>query len=111
MVEKANLSRKDKERTKTLLDLDNAIEFMSSEESDEGQREETAGPPPRHVKPLEGERLKLKNIKAVLDSTYKARMTKRQKTAAKVSRVCGQHVSNRPLPHNCPSWASRETSS
>ena len=45
-------------------------------------------------KPLEWERLKLKkktkkqNIKAVLDSTYKARMTKRQKrTAAKVCRV------------------------
>ena len=112
MVEKANLSGKDKERIKTLLDLDNAIEFMSSEESDEGQREETAGPPRRHVKPLEWERLKLKNIKAALDSTYKARMTKRQKrTAAKVSRVSGQHVSNRPLPHNCPSWAGRETSS
>lgn len=111
MVEKANLSGKDKETIKALLELDNAIEFMSSEESDEGQREETAGPP-RHVKPLEWERLKLKNIKAVLDSTYKARMTKRQKrTAAKVSRVSGQHVSSRPLPHNCPSWAGRETSS
>ena len=49
MVEKANLSGKEKERIKTLLDLDNATEFMSSEESDKGQREETAGPPPRHV--------------------------------------------------------------
>ena len=49
MVEKANLSGKEKERIKTLLDLDNAIEFMSSEESDKGQREETVCPPPRHV--------------------------------------------------------------
>ena len=100
MVEKANLTGKDKEKIKALLDLDNVIEFMSLEESDEGQREETAGPPPRHVKPLEWERLKLKNIKAVVDSTYKARMTKRQKrTAAKESRFSG-HVSNRSLPHN-----------
>ena len=60
MVEKANLCGKDKERISTLLDLDNAIEFMSSEESDKGQRKETAGPPPRNVKPLEWERLKLK---------------------------------------------------
>ena len=45
--------------------MDNAVEFTSSEESDEGQRKETPGPPTRHVMPLEWERLKLKNIKAV----------------------------------------------
>lgn len=36
MVEKVNFFGKDKERIKVLLELDNAIEFMLSEESDEG---------------------------------------------------------------------------
>ena len=112
MLEKANLTANDKERMKAILALDNAIDFMSSEESDEGDREETTGPPPRHVKPLQWERTKLKNIKAVLDATYQARMTKRQKrTAAKVSRVVGQNVSTRPLPDNSPSWAGRQPQS
>jgi len=50
---------------------------MSSQESDEGEREETTGPPPRHVKPLEWTKAKLRNIKEVLDATYQACMTKR----------------------------------
>ena len=112
MVGTATLSPKDKERMTALLSLHNAMEFMSSEESDEGEGEPATGPPPRHVKPLQWERAKLKNIKAVLDATYQARMTKRQKrTAAKVSRVDGQNVSSRPLPKNCPSSAGRETQS
>ena len=96
MVEKANLTSNDKERMKVILALVNAIEFLLSEESDEGDREETTGPPPRHVNPLQWVRTRLKNIKAVLDATYQARMTKRQKrTPAKVSRVVGQNVSNK----------------
>ena len=96
MVEKDNLTSNDKEGMKAILALVNAIEFMLSEESDEGDREETTGPPPRHVKPLQWVRTRLKNIKAVLDATYQARMTKRQKrTPAKVSRVVGQNVSNK----------------
>jgi len=111
MVGTATLSPKDRERMTALLSLDNAMEFMSSEES-EGEGEQTTGPPLRHVKPLQWERAKLKNIKAVLDATYQARMTKRQKrTAAKLSRVDGQNVSSRPLPKECPSWTGRETQS
>ena len=103
MVGTATLSPKDKERMTALLSSDNAMEFMSSEESDEGEGEPATGPPPRHVKPLQWERAKLKNIKAVLVATYQARMTKRQKrTAAKVSRVDGQNVSSRPLPKKLP---------
>ena len=63
MVGTATLSPKDKERMTALLSLHNAMEFMSSEESDEGEGEPATGPPPRHVKPLQWERAKLKNIK------------------------------------------------
>ena len=107
MIEKANLAAQDKERVAALMNLENAAEFMSSEDSDEDGGQ-TTGPPPRHVKPLQWERTKLRTIKAVLDATYQARMSKRQKkTAAKVSRVAGENLSDRSLPQNCPSWAGR----
>ena len=65
---------------------------LSSEESDEDGGQ-TSGPSARDVKPLQWERSKLRNIKAVLDATYKARMSKRQqRMAAKVTRVAGQCV-------------------
>ena len=104
MVEKANLTSNDKERMKAILALDNAIEFMSSEESDEGDREQTTGPPPRHVlKALAVGKNKAESIKADFDATYQTRMTKRQnRTKAKLSRVAGQNVSNRPVPKNLP---------
>lgn len=111
MVEKANLDQEDKEKIKALLNQENALDFMSSEESEEDEREGT-GPPPRHVKPLRWERTKLRNMKAVLDATYQARMSKRQKrTASKILRVAGQNLSNRPYPKNCPPWAGRELQS
>ena len=97
------------ERATELLNLNNAADFKSSEESDENEGQ-TTGPPLRHVKPLPWERTKLKTIKAVLDANYQVRMSKRQKrTAVKVSQVAGQNVSNRPLPRaqNCPSWTGR----
>lgn len=82
---------------------------MSSEESEEREAEETlSGPPGRHIKSLRWERTGLRNIKVVLDATYQARMRKRKKrTAAKLSRIADQNMSNRPLPKNCPSWAGR----
>ena len=82
---------------------------MSSEESEEREAEETSnGPQERHIKPLRLERTKLRNIKVVLDTAYQARMRKRKKrTAAKLSRIADQNMSDRPLPKNCPSWAGR----
>lgn len=109
-MHKANLPPQDMEKIKAVLSLDNANEFMSSEES-EGEGTET-GPAQRHIKPLRWERSKLRNIKAVLDATYQAQMNRRQKrTAAKVVRFAGQNLSNRPIPKNCPSWAGRESES
>ena len=103
-MEKAALSTQDKDRARDFLKLNNAVEFMSSEESDE-DRGQTSGPSARDVKPLRWERSKLRNIKAVLDATYKARMSNRQqRTAAKVTRVASQNMSSRPLPQTYPFW-------
>ena len=64
------------------------MEFMYSEESEEDEEETRTGPPKRHIKPLQWERSKLRTIKALLDATYQARMSSREKrTAAKVLRV------------------------
>lgn len=109
-MHKADLPPQDMEKMKALLSQENAIEFMSSEES-EGEGIET-GPAQRHIKPLRWERSKLRNLKAVLDATYQAQMNRRQKrTAAKVVRLVGQNLSNRPIPKKCPSWAGREPES
>ena len=106
-MEKAALSTQDKDRARDLLKLNNAIEFMSSEESDEDGGQ-TSGPSARDVKPLQWERSKLRKIKAILDA--KARMSKRQqRTAAKVTGVAGQNMSSEP--QNYLSWAGRLTQS
>ncbi|KAL9977556.1 hypothetical protein ACROYT_G014973 [Oculina patagonica] len=96
-LRKQNISAQDRERIKELLNKENAT----------GARErEDTGPAKQHVKPLRWEQSKLKNFKAILDAIYQAQMKKGQKrTAAKVARVSGQNVYNRPLPENCPSWA------
>ena len=108
-MEKAALSTQDKDRARDLLKLNNAIEFMSSEESNEDGGQ-TSGPSARDVKPLQWERSKLHKIKAILDATYKARMSKRQqRTAAKFTRVAGQNMSSEP--QNYLSWAGRLTQS
>lgn len=112
MIEKATLSQEDKKKINELLNQENAVEFMSSEESEQDEEESRTGPPKRHIKPLQWERSKLRNIKALLDATYQARMSSRQKrTAAKLLRVAGQHLSTRPLPNNCPSSAGRAVQS
>lgn len=79
MVEKATLSPEDKKKITELLNLENAVDFMSSEESEEEEEETRTGPPKRHVKPLKWERSKLKTIKALLDAHYQARMSSRKK--------------------------------
>ena len=100
MVDKANPPAKDREKARALqlLKMENALDPVSSEESiiDGGQK---TGPPSRHIKPLEWEKSKLRNMKVVLDATYKARMSKRQhRTSAKITRVLDQNVSSRCLP-------------
>ena len=47
MVEKSTLSPQDKEKISALLQLENAVEFMSSEESEEGEAEENIEWPTR----------------------------------------------------------------
>ncbi|CAH3183805.1 unnamed protein product, partial [Porites lobata] len=98
MVEKSTLSPQDKVKNKCTLTV---VKMPEAEET-------LSGPPGRHIKPLLWERTGLRNIKVVLDATYQARMRKREKrTAAKLSRIADQNMSDRPLPKNCPSWAGR----
>ena len=62
MIEKATLSQEDKKKITDLLNQENAVEFMSSEEREEDEEETRTGPPKRHVKPLQWERSKLRTI-------------------------------------------------
>ena len=62
MVEKATLLQEDKKKITDLLNQENAVEFMSSEEREEDEEETRTGPPKRHVKPLQWERSKLRTI-------------------------------------------------
>ena len=78
MLDKAQLSPDDKAKIKALLNLHNAIEFMSLEESEDNE-EGARDPPPRYIRPLCSERSKLKNIIAFLDAFCEARMSKRLK--------------------------------
>lgn len=108
-IETSDLSQQDKDRIKELLSRENALKYISSEESEEENATPGNGPTPRHVRPLKWERSKLRTIKSVLDATHQARMSKRQKrTAANITRNIGQHLSLRPLPNGCPSWAGRQ---
>ena len=105
MLDKVQLYPNDKAKIKALLDVHNAIQFMSLESED--NEEGASDPPPRYIRPLCSERSKLRNINAVLDAFSEAHMSKRQKkrTARKITREVDKHLSDRPVPNNCPSWA------
>ena len=78
MLDKEQLSPDDKAKIKALLDLHNAIQFMSLEESEDSE-ERASDPPRRYIRPLCSERSKLRNINAVLDAFCEAYMSKRQR--------------------------------
>lgn len=48
MIEKATLSQEDKKKINELLNQENAVEFMSSEESEQDDEESRTGPPKSH---------------------------------------------------------------
>ena len=73
---------------RALLNMDNALNFMSSEESDTDGGQ-AVGPSSRHIKPIE-----LRSIKVVFNASFKARMSKRQqRTSAKITRFLDQNMS------------------
>ena len=86
-----------------LLSQKNASEFMSSEESDNEDIEET-GPKRRITKPLPWERKKLRKLKKKLDNYYFSNLTESQKrTIGK--QVRGKVMSQRVPPKHFPEWA------
>ena len=99
------LSDGDTERAREILSSPNAVDFMSSEES-ENEAVECKGPKPRKIRKLAWERSKLKNIKAKLDEAYLEGLNEKQRrTSARISR--SGEISARPRPANGPRWAIR----
>ncbi|KAJ7394700.1 hypothetical protein OS493_000526 [Desmophyllum pertusum] len=104
-LEKTPLSDKDKEKAQEILCSPNAVEYMSSEESDNDD-DSTQGPKARKIRKLAWEKSKLRNIKSRIDEAYLEGLSERQRrTSARVSRT--EEPSARPCPTNGPSWAVR----
>ena len=98
----------DKAKARKILSSPNAVEYMSSEESDPGDmtEERSRGPKPRKIRKLSWERSKLKNIKEILDGCYLSGLNaKKRRTTVCISRC--EEVSPRPCPVGGPSWAVR----
>ena len=105
MLDKVQLYPNDKAKIKALLDVHNAIQFMSLESED--NEEGASDPPPRYIRPLCSERSKLRNINAVLDAFCEANACQRgkERAAGKITREVDKYLSDRPVPNNCTSWA------
>lgn len=103
------MSQSDKEKASKILTSPNAVEFMSSEESEvEGTPSSCRGVVKnRKTKKLQWERTKLKNIKITLDRMYESSLTPaQQRASAKVRR--SEEFSDRKVPTQSPGWAVRE---
>ena len=82
------MSDNDKDKAKEIFCLPNAIDFMSSEESDNDDPAPSSGSKPRKVCKLVWEKSKLKNLKAKLDKAYLEGLRERQRlTTAHLSRT------------------------
>lgn len=100
------MSDNDKEKAREIFCSPNAIDFMSSEESDNDDPAPSSGPKPRKVRKLVWEKSKLKNLKAKLDEAYLEGLSEKQRrTSARLSRT--EEPSVRPCPTNGPRWAIR----
>ncbi|KAL9974315.1 hypothetical protein ACROYT_G011336 [Oculina patagonica] len=105
-LQKSTLSENDKDKAKEILSSPNAIDFMSSEESEIDDPDSTSGPKPRKTRKLTWERTKLRNIKSKLDEAHLNGLSEKQRrTSARVTRT--ETASVRPCPTNAPSWAVR----
>ena len=100
------MSDNDKEKAREIFCSPNAIDFMSSEESDNDDPASSRGPKPRKVRKLVWEKSKLKNLKAKLDEAYLEGLSEKQRRAsARLTRT--EEPSVRPCPTNGPRWAIR----
>ena len=102
------MSKKDKERAQEILLASNAIEYMSSEESDSGatENESSRDPKPRKIRKLGWERTKLRNLKARIDESHNESLSdKQRRTSAQFTRT--GDLSSRPSPVNGPRRAVR----
>ena len=79
ILEKAELSERDKERIHSILTFEDTLHYMSSEESDNDAEHDCSGPKPRCSIPLSWESSRLRNIKTQLDRVYNTSWTPSQK--------------------------------
>ena len=93
-------------KAREILSSPNAVEYMSSEESDPGDttEERSRGPKPRKIKKLSWERSKLKNIKEILDECYLSALNAKQHRTSVHGSRC-EEVSALPCPVDGPRWA------
>lgn len=97
------MSDNDKEKAREIFCSPNAIDFMSSEESNNDDPASSRGPKPRKVRKLVWAG-KLKNLKAKLDEAYLEGLGEKQRRAsARLTRT--EEPSVRPCPTNGPRWA------
>lgn len=94
----------DVEKAKEILCSPHALDFMSSEESD--QENQGPGPKPRKRLRLSWERKKLSNLKEALDRQHQSSMSAKQKRTSGLVRQA-EEFSNRMPPEGSPSWAVR----
>ena len=105
-LETAPLSTKDKRKTEEVLESPCALDYISSEESE--NEHQGNGPCPRKVVKFEWERKRLRNIKAALDAHHVSTMTTQQNRTAAVVTISDQMASSSP-PKDGPRWAIRQT--
>ena len=100
------MSDNDKDKAREIVCSPNAIDFLSSEESDNDDPAPSSGPKPRKVRKLVWEKSKLKNLKANLDEVYLEGLSEIQRrTTAHLSRT--EESSVRPCPTNGPRYKIR----
>lgn len=93
------MSDNDKEKAREIFCSPNAIDFMSSEESDNDDPASSRGPKPRKVRKLVWEKSKLKNLKAKLDEAYLEGLSEKQRRAS--ARLRERAICT-ALPHQWP---------
>ena len=99
------LSNANKAKAREILCSPQALNYMSSEDS-EVETTTANGPKPRKIKKPSWERSKFRNIKAKLNEDHLKGLSERQqRTTARVRR--GDKVSTRPCPNGGPSCAIR----
>lgn len=99
-----SLSDTDKAKAREIFSSPEALNYMSSGDSEDDIDGTVNGPMPRKARRFPWERSKLKNIKGRLDEEYlKGLSERKRRTSARIIRT--DALSTRPCPTDGPCWA------